>query len=215
MALYNKADFARLCGVTTSYITQNVIRNKIVMTGKYIDDSISQNWGFLEKRREALKKEVNEVDETTATETKEVKTDKAKIPKGKEVKTDADVEGTGLHQLEKKKKALDIQKITEEIEILKVKKDKLHGVVIPTELVKLVMSQFSASIATSFKNGAENWLIEISKIAGLNRTQVAEARGKLIKVINNSVNEAVDNSKKMVAQIQAEHTEKREVGEKE
>jgi hypothetical protein len=215
MPKFTKAEFASLCGLSTSNITTYISRGKIVMTDELIDDSISQNGGFLEKRREALKKEVHEVDETVSTETKEVKTDKPKAAKVKELKTDGDIEGSGYHQLEKKKKALDIQKITEEIEILKVKKDKLHGIVIPTELVKMVMSQFSASISTSFKNGAENWLIEISKTAGLNRTQVAEARGKLIKVINNAVNEAVDASKKMVAQIQAEHTEKREVGEKE
>jgi UTP:GlnB (protein PII) uridylyltransferase len=91
----------------------------------------------------------------------------------------------------------------------------MHGEVIPTDLVKVIFNTHSASIVTSFKNGADQFLIEISKFKDLNKSEVSQLRGKLITIINNSVKQAVSASSKSIKSIVDEFTVKKEVGEHE
>lgn len=95
-----------------------------------------------------------------------------------------------------------------------IKEEKLLGKLIPTELVKMVFAQHSQSLVTSFKNGADVLIMDISKRKELTRKENAELNGRLIQIINKSVDEAIKASTKLLNNIIADHTEKRERGER-
>lgn len=217
MALYKQVEFAEKCGISRAQLSVYKNRNKIIVDGGFVDDSKPINAEFmrkcLEKLKDKLTKEVTMVqnldtpvqNQTQSTESKEKK----------QVKVDVDAPAESIYELDRIKKGLDIQKTAEEIEILKVKKDKLHGVVIPTELVKIVFTQHSKSIGSSFHNASETFLTMIGKKKGLNINEMAELRGELIEIINTAVAESIIESKKQIKNIVDEYSEKRGVGERE
>jgi len=49
MPLYTRKQFAELCDVTVNYLNVYIGRNKVILSGEYIDDSIPQNGYFLQK----------------------------------------------------------------------------------------------------------------------------------------------------------------------
>ena len=116
--------------------------------------------------------------------------------------------------LEKRKVYLGNKLLEERIEIERVKKDKLHGLVVPTQLVSVVFTQHSKNIASEFKNGADDWIIRIEKKLDLSRDDVAKIRGELVDVINKSVKKSVDTSKRQIYSIVRQYKEVRSKGER-
>lgn len=224
MALHSKKDFSVLCGIPTRSISTYASRNKIVLSGDYIDDSIQLNKDFIAKRQLMAGK----APVTAASEEKAVKQLRMIRPdpgiveppnvKDPEIDDDDFNDDDEIQEpittLTKRKVAVDIAKKREEIEILKVRKDKLHGVLIPTDLVKVVFTQHSKSILTEFSNSIDNILTIFRKKKDLNANEVAEIRGELLQSINTAVSKSNSRSKKEISNIQNEFTVKREVGER-
>jgi hypothetical protein len=237
MPLYTRSQFAHLCGLKKEtgrqYIGTNIKRGKVILSGDYIDDGILQNKEFLLKELEKNKAEFDDQelfipapspkiqDPQIAKEVPIPKIPNVQppaIPSGKvpNVKDPSvSPEPISYRTLEAQKKALDIEKIQEEIEILKVKKQKLHGELIPTDLVNVVFAQHFKSVTASFQNGIENLLTELAKKRDLNRNEVGEIRGKMIQILNISINDAIDESRKSVDNIIGEYSETKGVGERE
>jgi hypothetical protein len=202
MSLHKRKDFERIAGINSAFLTTYIKRGKIIVNEDgYIDDSVRENAEFLYSR-------IGE-----STEKHAVITEPVKKTQASQVVLKADYRSK--FDLETSKKALDIEKTAEEIEILKIKKQKLQGEVIPTELVKVIFKQHSASITTSFKNGIENLILELSKSKNMTRTEVAEIRFRMTDIINDAVTESIGMSKKMIKNIIAEYSEKKDVGERE
>jgi len=119
-----------------------------------------------------------------------------------------------LSSIEKQKKALDVKKIAEEIEILKVKKDKLHGTVIPTDMVKDLFSRVVKLMIIEFDNEADNMLTKIAAKAGLSNKDQAYFRGIFKESINKASNSAIDEAKRGVSDIINTYSESRGRGER-
>lgn len=225
MALLTKKEFRELCQVKSDSMRVYVQRGKIILSGDYIDDSIPQNQDFLKKRLDKLKRDLEVFKED---EQEEPESEKAKITPIPKIKPpilpkidppnvaapelfDENLSG---YELEKRKKALDIEKITEEISLLQIRKEKQQGIVIPTELVKMIFAQHSKSIVSSFHNAADSFLIQIGKKKSLTREEMALFRGKLVDVINVAVEDSITESKAAIKNLIAEYAEKRGVGER-
>lgn len=101
------------------------------------------------------------------------------------------------------------QKLQHEIEMQQAQLNKMAGKLIPTDLVIGLFQQNFKSFIDAFKNGADALLVDIAKKARLSRNDVAELRGQLIKVINSSVDEGVDNSMRTVKNIVDEYSQGR------
>lgn len=212
MALHTKKQFCELCKFAPRELSVYKKRGKVIIENDFIDDTNPINQEFIFKRQQQLEKS-NQVSPVVP----ELKVIQSPPPQNKIKKTISvgDLETQlSWKELDSAKKSLDIEKITEEIEILKVKKDKLHGAVIPTEIVKIIFGQQFKSITAAFHNGADNYLVELAKLKDLNREEMAIIRGKLIEIINKAVNDSVDESKKMIKNIVSEYSEKKDVGEK-
>ena len=200
MAIYTKKEFAEKCGFTTKILAVHILRGKLTVNNNMIDDSDLQNSFFLKKYSGVIRtpKEVSlEVEAEPKTEkTKEAQPENQRF------------------NLETEKKSLDIEKITEEIKLLKVKTSKASGEVIPTEVVRMVFAQHFKSLTAAFQNAADNLLMDIQKMKNLSREEVAHLRGQLVIVVNGAIDEGVKESKKSISNIVQEYSDKKGVGER-
>lgn len=212
MAKYKQVEFARLCGINKSSMPAYVQRKKVIVEDGLVDDTNPVNQAFLLKFQEKQKLNNPVATEHVQSDTDEKSTAleptlKEQKVKGKQQK------GSSYHELELQKKALDIEKTQQEIELLEKRNMKMDGESIPTDIVKSIFSYYGKNITTSFHNAAENWLTKIARIKGLSNTELAEMRGDLAKGINEGVLKAQEESKKAIASIIKEYSLKREVGE--
>lgn len=205
-----------MCSMATNQLSVYVSRKKVVLSGEFIDTSIPQNRDFLKRRQEKYgqKQPANPSQETKQPSKPNVKEPVIESSAPEIDFPDDDDSGSSYAVLDKKEKALNIKKKREEIEILKVKKEKLHGVLIPTDLVKVLMAQHYKSVSTAFQHASDNLIMEMSKKKKLNRNEVAELRGHLVKIINKAVNDSIDDSKDNIKNIVSEYSERRGVGER-
>ena len=212
MALHERTEFAKLCGVDKSYITVYIGRKKLTLTGKLIDDSLPDNAFFLQKQ----------LDKNGGKTTKDLPT---KPPKqlSKEVAAEAQEEkekgvskeSSAMYGLTIDKKQLEVKKLESDIETARMKREKMAGVLIPTDLVMTIFASHFKSVTISFHQAADNFLSNIAKQNDLDREQVAKIRGELSEVINDAVKDAISASKKDIKKIVAEYSQSKGKGEKE
>lgn len=233
--LIPRLDFAKHCGIESRQLSIYIKRNKVLVSdGDMIDISNDTNNAFYEKRKHksslpkglptvelkkvptkkvAQKKEIAHPIESVDEFEKIAESDSEEI--GNSSSSDIDDEIQESHaDLEKRKVYLGNKLLEERIEIERVKKDKLHGLVVPTQLVSVVFTQHSKNIASEFKNGADDWIIRIEKKLDLSRDDVAKLRGELVDVINKSVKKSVETSKKQIYSIVRQYKEVRSKGER-
>lgn len=192
-----------MCGLTTGNLTNYINRKKVIPSGEYIDDAIAQNRDFL-ALRQAKKPNVSEpIIPTEAPDLDVSETDE-----------DEREEKASIYELNRQKLRVEIDKKTEEIELLKLRKDKLLGVLIPTDLVTVIMIQHCKSIITEFKNTTDGIITTLIKKHGLNTNEVAELRGSMVQSINSAVNKSIDRTKRNIDSVVNEYSEKKEVGER-
>lgn len=210
MALYKPVEFANICGLSRANISTYISRGKIIVTGKFIDDTIPQNRDFLEKQLLKNGEKITVKPENTETTNK---SDPVIIEKNNSKKNAVGPDHS-LYELEKKIKEADLNKKHVDTRIQRLKEEKLLGTLIPAELVKILIAQHFKSVATSFSNAAESLVVAISKKKQLNKIEEADIKGELITILNKAVRDAVDASKKNVRNIQQEYSELRGVGER-
>lgn len=212
MALHTKKDFGLLCGLKTKDLSVYIRRGKVVLTGEYINDTDEVNAFFLQKQSEkAIKNDVlpPKIEEKTGNSNiviAEKATKKDKTPAEK-------LEKLTYHQLEKESRLADIAKKEVDTRIAILKEEKLLGISIPTELVKGIISQMGKGFTSSYKDGADSFLIEINKRKNLTATETAELRGELVRIINEASIRALNETKKNMKLILSEYSESRGVGE--
>lgn len=225
MALHSREDFCTLCGITSRELSTYISRGHAVPSGNVFDDTIPQNDEFIKKRAEIIKKKkAKETESSSNTKAVKppIKTHHLGSPNYTKIKqhqhtepSTEDIEKIPLVELERRQKVLYIEKTAEEIEKLKLHNAKASGESIPSELVKGVVSVLAKSFITSFHNGAESLLITMSKKMDIDRVQLAEFKGELLKIINESIHKTVDDSKRQISNIVQEYAIQRGPGEKE
>lgn len=197
MALLNQPEFAALAGVSKAFISTYKKRGIVVLgPDGFYDTKEMKNAIFLEKQ--AAKAAVNKKasDQESSTSIADDSGDgKQKVAAEKPVINPALEEQYSLDR-EKKKTDLDL---------LRMKRDKMRGDVVPTDVVKQAIARIFTGMQTNLKQGNENFLNEISKRANLSRNDLAELRQELGKILNHCIDEAVDSAKKEVNHIVSEY----------
>lgn len=232
MALLKHEELAEYCGLTNGNLTNYRKRGKVVWndnnlydtdspfnrdfilkrTGSQFDDSKIKKKEKVSieekkaKKKEALEKKVEPVEiEVEENQTKPVEIGANSAKNSEEITK---------YNVETQLKLLEAEKKSREIDLLNIKIEKLNGLVIPTELVKLVFSQHFKSAAIAFKDGAEKFLTRFAVEKGLSRTETAKARMDLTEIINTSIKESIESSKKDVDKLISQFVETRGKGEK-
>lgn len=224
MALHTKKQFADDCGITTRYLSVDIKRGNVIIQRvgdeDYIDDTNEQNAAYLQKKKELeQKRAAKKIIKAPPAEQLQIKEDpapvldeKAAAEKKQKEFTDTSI---GLMALDKEKTTLANEKAREEIELLKMKKQRLQGEVIPTDLVKNVLKQHTKSISSSFRQAADNFLTRIASEKGISRTEMASYRGDMVAMINTAIEDSIKISMNGITQIIQEFSEKKGVGERE
>jgi hypothetical protein len=199
MALMSKKEFAGKCGMKTKQLAVYIKRGKVLVDDEeMIDDNNLQNVDFYKHHSSKPKR------------TTEIKSEGVAKPKTKPVKAskkeqrEQSEKTETLYDLEKEKKSLDIETNRKRNELLSMELAKKSGKLIPTSDVKALFAQHSKSITVSFGQFIEGFLSEIGKRSKLNANQIAEMRGRMIVMLNQSVDEAVDSTRKSLENLRSE-----------
>ena len=110
-------------------------------------------------------------------------------------------------------KEIEIAKKKKETRLLEIKEAKALGLVIPTEIVKILFTQHSKSILTAFDNAIDRILTKISKVKKLTNIERSKFRGELKTELNLAVDKSIEQSKKSINKMVLEYTEVRGRGE--
>ncbi len=191
MSLHTRAQFAELTGKTRAHISTYIKRGKIILSGKYIDDSIPQNKEIMNRWiKQSAKKGIKGIKEPKI---------KTSPPKGiEEPQIQPDQFEGGLDAV-KKQAEIDLKHA--QIEKTKLQNQKLRGEAIPTDMVKNVVSVLGHSFQSSYKNGAEALILDFCHKMKASAKIEAEMKGKLINLINKSHENSITEAKKSIETI--------------
>lgn len=212
MALYKRKEFQELCKVTKGYLNMYIKRGAVVLTQNMIDDELEPNKYFMEKR---VDKTVAESPTQSPTKPTRALSEEAVAQVKEQKEKGPPKEASEMFGLGLEKKRLDIKKVQSEIDTAKMKREKMAGELIPTDLVMIIFGSHFKSVTISFHQAADNFLSTIAKQNDLNREQVAKVRGQLNEVVNKAVKAAIVASKKNVKKLVAEYSQSKGKGEKE
>lgn len=204
MALHSKIEFANLCGVHKAYISEYIKRKKIVVEDDMIDDTNLYNKTFLQK---CLSRSSEPKPEKKVVEPKPV-TYEEEYKERKQTKAKSALSEDSLYELEKQIKVADLCKKEVDTRIQLLREQKIQGILIPAELIKMLMSQHFKTVATTFGNACYGLITTMSKRKALTKTEEAEIRGELIPLLNSAIKEAVEITKKDIKNIQVEYSDK-------
>lgn len=214
MALFTKKEFCASYKIKSGDLSNYIKRKKIILTGELIDEGDPVNVIFIQKRAKNI--DITPVISSPKPEKPSIniEVEEKKDTKSRGVSKKERVE-LNYAELEKQKKLADLMKVEVDTVHRQLQIDKLQGNSIPTDLVKGLISTLSKQFIASFKDGADGFLIEISKRKSLSNTELAELRGVLISIINSSSAKSITESKRQMKTIVNEYSEKKEVGEHE
>lgn len=217
MALYTMKEFADLCGLSLANLSTYKSRSKIELTAGKVDDQKDINASFL-KHQLSKKGKLSTENTVKTTETVDNTATSDQIltkKRNKSTSTTPTDNGSGsLYHLDIQKKELDIQKTSEEIELLKKKNEKMEGELIPTDLVTELLKLHFTSATNQFKNSIENILTEWTKRKDFTREELAELRGHLTGELNNSITKSVKESQLNLNKVLEEFSLRKGVGER-
>lgn len=212
MAQYKQAEFARKCGISDAYLTTMKNRGKVVLNEqKMIDDEHPVNQLFAARQEQlrekrALKKKL-EPEVIITADQPWPEPEKRKEPKSRIANEAVSKAAAAKLELESEKQTAEIERTKLQTNLMKMQQEKMSGKLIPTDMVKGLFHQHFKSFTVTFKQATDILLTEIAKKARLNRNEKAEINKELIKVINRSVEDAIDLSKRDLNNLVLEYSQ--------
>lgn len=202
MPLYTKKQFAETCSVSEQYVNEYIKRGKIVIDGELIDDSILPNSTFIRKRLQknsepSPKEKINNSEQSQP---------ETKIGRRVVSSDSSDYPLSPIDVL--KGKNLEIRN-----RLLEEKINKILGESIPLAEAQQAGQTSFKNCAIAFRNILEKRLTRWSK--KFTPEEMAKERSETLRELNQAINNAVDESKKSIAEIISISSNKKEVGERE
>lgn len=199
MALHTKKEFAALCGITTSNLTTYASRGKIELTGGMVDDTKKINVDFLNYRLQLQKDKETEKHHESKNVQREIDLFSASKP-AKTIPEDIDESDAPL---QRKKSLADLEKKLVDIKKAELEYLILKGKHVPTELVRELFRELGQSFQTSYKDGADALLTEISHRKKLAPDEHATLKGQLTNLINQAHKKAIAAAQREVEALVA------------
>ena len=220
MAKKTKKQFADICEIKTKDLSVYIMRHKVLVGNDgLIDDKNEHNLAFIANRGRKTKKKTivkPKVSSKLKTKTKQSQKNKAVEPKEKtlEIKFQEpqnpilESEIYERAELDKAKLKADLKKKLLDSDIAKINKEKLQGLLIPTDLVMSVIKLQSDSLKVAYHAAAENLILIIGQRKKLNNKDIADIRRDLTGTINQAVDVGVSESHKGIKKIVKEYSMK-------
>lgn len=224
MPLYSKKEFSDLCNKPTNWLSVYITRGKVNVNAEgLIDTTDAHNRDFLlryanvapSKQTYTIPDDYAEADDPVVTSSTASKKDKPAAGGATKTKQSGGEDQGTRFAVELQLKKAQRDKALQEIELNKLKLEKQRGEVIPTELVRNVITVLAKTNLSSFKNATESVLTVISAKYKISGEDMAMFRSQIISSTNEANKEAAVSAKKMVKNIVEEYTKKKAVGEHE
>jgi hypothetical protein len=224
MALHTKKQFAELCGMKTGNLSNYEARGKVVYSGDYVDDTIEPNKTFLELRLASLsktgpstKKEPPPAGEKVTTSAPVVEKAKRPAPAAPKVEPPSESEGGqkgSIYQLTAQKLSSQIDKMSLEMDKLRLQNAKFLGEVVPAGLIKPCIIQHNQSILHQSKITIDKIVREIAKKKQFSADEVAELKKMYTAELNDMMKKATTVTIKALKSIIDDFAAKRSAGER-
>jgi antitoxin component of MazEF toxin-antitoxin module len=194
MALFSPAEFGKMLGISNAQVSVYKSRNKIIVIDGKIDDTHPVNIEFI-GRKANRRTDNSDVPELVVPQKLPSQNNRQRRQlTAASVPTDSS--DLSIVALEKIKKQADIKLVEERTELLRKQNEKLAGESLPADMVKALFAQHTKSLSVALKNGLERIIADVSKKKDLTIEEVADIRGKMTAQLNQSIHDAVSESKK-------------------
>ncbi len=210
MAFYTRTEFCKLFEIDHGYLSTYIGRKKIILSGEFIDDAVQANADWIRKRKEKLGKKVI----LPTMETPKADLFTTETSKNTPTSNDSSAKSHTNYDLDNEIKQLQAQKARQDIENMRLKNEKLQGKLMPTDLVKVLFSEYTQSNTTSFMDNMNQFLQKLFLKKDFSKEEQAQVRGDIKDMVNNSINAAVDATDKKLENILKEFQNKKDVGER-
>jgi len=197
--IYSNKEFAAHCGISAKVLSVYKGRGKVVVTSAGIDDLNLVNDFFIKKHRAKITNEVFVPDKIGTKPRKE----KPLIPK----------QENPLVELTRQKGTLDLQQKRNLVQLQQMEIDKKRGELIPTALIRNLFVQHSESLKAAYGDMSDNLIEVMAQKKGFSREEISDLRSQNRRMINKSVDTAIDSSRGKLRAIVDEYSKKRGVGE--
>ena len=210
MAIYNLQEFCEVSGIKINQIAIYAKRGKIVRSGErgqFIDTDIRENMDFIVNRKAKSqikqhqeKLELKEVQEIEKAERIELKSK----PKAKPLpikKPAPDPEAMLMVGVKRKLEESKLQKNLMENERARLDIQYKLGKALPTDLVKIVVTQLGQSFCTTYRTGTEQLFEGLARKYAMSSQDIAEFKANLVVVINDCHARAIKTAKGSVKKI--------------
>ena len=219
MALYTPKDFADLLGCTLANISTYKSRGKVrINVDKNLyDDQDPVNAAFIVKRQAIIRQTVQDAGadiHVPASPALLEEVNSANAANKNRKKAPFGAGADELVELEIEVKRNYAKKLEADTKHRNIQIEKLRGILIPTELVKMTFLRHNQSLLTAFSQALDNHLVEIAALANLSNKQVADSRSELTKTLNEAIKNATTASVKDIKNIVSEYSITRGKGEK-
>lgn len=220
MALITKQAFALKCNIPTNQLSVLLKRGQVVCDGDMADTNHPKNVLYYNNRE--AKGLLTKKESSKKSAPKKPKSDKLKTELTDD-EDDLDDDGLmdmpagkilPLDQSERRKKHFEAINAERNSELLRMRKEKLQGIVIPSAPLVPVILQHNQHILMEQKNADEEILSMLAHRYDITPADVAYMRGEWVTRRNAAATKAADATKKSIKSIINDYSEKRGVGER-
>lgn len=218
MGFLTKKEVIAKTGKDATFINRYAKRGHLIFSvnesgQSLLDDTFPLNSAFLEKWK---KKDTDEVIVTNTSNVPKtapnVKTIKQKPAETGSIKMDP--QKVAAYDLAQQTKAIELEKVQLEVEQLKFKNAKLHGEIIPVELVTNIFSQHTKAVVTEYRNSLDKMITQIAGLHKLTNAEIANLKAIVNKEINQAGERSLMESLKNIENIQAGYSLRKGRGER-
>lgn len=201
MTVYTRKEFCELTRLKSNKLSIYISRKKVIpLADGCIDGNDPRNVAFLQKHSASNEhpsgpepqQTINIATETTPQEST-----------------------TDYAALDRQKLSAQVEKLNQEVRLLKIKEEKLKGQVVPSEVIMPIFLQHNQSILTSVKNESDDFVRLFSKKRDLTGDEVAKIKGDLVEWFNRAMSSASSLSKIAITDVVKNFAITKGVGEKE
>lgn len=226
MPLFTVKEIGEMCGIVPKNIHTYICRGKLIKRKDgLIDDNNKINIEFLSKYNSnyVVEQVFVKVDKPIQIKKKELPVNENQLPEKEESIIEKKKEEIIVKQERKKRgrskpkedskydlsnfignnilNQLKAKKLIEETELLKIKRERETGKLISFELAKNIFNIHITNIVQELKNMADNYTSDLCSRLYADRNILAEFRGKLITVLNESAKNAFKKSERDLKNI--------------
>ena len=121
---------------------------------------------------------------------------------------------TAKMDVDEQKALADLELKQQQIELLKIKRQKLEGELLPTDLVTHVFVRQAKTITTEFHNALNGYVAILKSRYKLSNEDVAKMRGEITKLTNKAIEDSTRTGLDEIETIVDDFSDKRERGER-